>query len=295
MLNVRNKDGDGSLRSWSTRIVLAISLVGGVLSPSQSIAAGRVFYDTFDSGTASIGHVQPATACRVVTTAVDGRAPFRGNYQGECNWDGSKVYPDATYTAFMLPTWTYTREFFVRVFVRYAADVDVVDGAKFLRLYPNTGDSFYLGGMPGRPMFSYFESINGSTGPISYGGDKVFADGNWKRVEVYVKENLPGQTDGVVRVWQDGVIQIDKANIVTVTPNGRWYPLHLMSNWSSNPGWEHDANNHVYWDEIEVYSDAGLGGIGSMSDASIEMDPNRLPQPSPGITPPSAPTAISVQ
>ena len=38
-----------------------------------------------------------------------------------------------------------------------------------------------------------------------------------------------------------------------------------------NPGWEHDANNHVYWDDFEIYSDAtnGTPVTGNLSDASV--------------------------
>ncbi len=43
-----------------------------------------------------------------------------------------------------------------------------------------------------------------------------------------------------------------------------------MSNWSNMPGWEHGANNHIYWDDIEMYTDTGVGGTGQMSDASIQ-------------------------
>jgi hypothetical protein len=55
------------------------------------------------------------------------------------------------------------------------------------------------------------------------------------------------------------------------TLGGRREGLNLPSNWSSNPGWEHDAVNNVYFDDVEIYSDMGTGATGSMADASITV------------------------
>jgi hypothetical protein len=72
-----------------------------------------------------------------------------------------------------------------------------------------------------------------------------------------------------LKVWQDGKIKQQAVNIVSAAPNSRWFPVHIMSNWSSNPGWEHDANNHAYWDDFEIYTDTGTGASGTMADGTI--------------------------
>src|SRR5690606_31877033 len=125
------------------------------------------------------------------------------------------------------------------------------DGSKLLRLYPNTSDSFYISAQmnrTGAPLFSYWESIGGSRGPVVY-STAGLGDGNWHEVQIYVRHNSPGQRDGAVRVWVDGTIHQEAEGIKSVVDGGRWYPLYVMSNWSNNPGWEHDSNNHVYWDK----------------------------------------------
>jgi hypothetical protein len=88
-------------------------------------------------------------------------------------------------------------------------------------------------------------------------------------------------------VWIDGGLKQEATHIVTVAPGHQWGPLYLMSNWSNNPGWEHGASNHVYWDDIEVYTDAGSGGSGNMSDATISAGS--------GDAQPAAPKNLTVQ
>jgi hypothetical protein len=138
-------------------------------------------------------------------------------------------------------------------------------------------------------LFSHWELINGRTGPTFWGDASPLGDGNWHKLEIYMKLNTAGAADGAYKVWLDGQIKQQAANIVSAAPAGRWYPLHLMSNWSNNPGWEHDAANHVYWDDIEVYSDLGTGGTGLMSDATIRT--GTAPSPS---SRPSAPTNLRI-
>jgi hypothetical protein len=173
----------------------------------------------------------------------------------------------------MLPSWNYSKEFLIRLWIRYASDVDHTAGGKLLRMYPPSGlDSFYLAAQmeqSGTPLFSYWELINGQPGPEFWGDSSPMGDTHWHKIEIYVKHNTPGATDGTVKVWLDGSLKQQGANIVSVAPGDHWYPLYLMSNWSSNPGWEHDAANHTYWDDVEVYTDLGTGATGTMSDATI--------------------------
>ena len=85
---------------------------------------------------------------------------------------------------------------------------------------------------------------------------------------MYVKQDSNGQ-DGVTRYWVDDQ-QIDERLGATDNDGGQWYPWHIISNWSNNPGWEHDADNRTCWDDIEVFSDAGKGDVtGTMGAGDI--------------------------
>ncbi len=242
-----------------------------------SLAAGRAFVDGFESGIAEAWHADGSRdMCTVVSSAHDGGSPHTGNSMLECNWNGVLDWKDpAWFSTMILPesAWNYSREFLIRLWVRFDADVDHVNGDKLLRLYPHDDlESFFIAAQmdqPGGPIFVYWEKINGKDGPVAWGSGTQLGDTHWHKLEIYVKHNTPGTKDGVARVWLDGKLAQESVNLQTIATGRKWGPLHLMSNWSNNPGWEHDATNHVYWDDVEVYTDLAAGGEGSMADASI--------------------------
>jgi hypothetical protein len=127
---------------------------------------------------------------------------------------------------------------------------------------------------PEKQMVVFWESVDqGVTGPLTYNGG-VGGDHRWHKIEIYIRHNTIGQNDGVIRFWNDGVLRIDAQNTRTRSSTGqKWAELSLMSNWSNNPGWEHDAINNVYWDDIEIYSDLGAGAVGSMFDGTVVQSP----------------------
>jgi len=257
-------------------------------------AASRVFFDGFESGTTSQWSF-PGSYNRavVVTTAYDGRSPRTGTSMLEGNWNGTVDWTDPrknTYAALL--NWDYNNEFLIRIWLRLDRDVDRKNGTKLLRLGNIGVNMFYIGAglheVPGL-MVPYFESVAGSSGPINYNGG-VIGDNNWHKIEIYVKHNTLGLTDGTLRIWADGVRVINAENIRSVSDGGNWKPLNIMSNWSSNPGWEHDANNHAYWDDIEIFSDSNSGAVstGRMDDATVQVSNG-------GGTPaPRAPTGLRV-
>lgn len=257
-------------------IAVTVTQPGTVAPPPPSSTIGRVFGDDFETGTTALWAQDDYHArCTVVTTAVDAIPAHGGTRAAQCNWNGLVAWNDPyAYTGLKLDSWAYTREFLVRIWVRYALDVDHKMGNKALRLYSNGGgtNSYYFDAQMERSpssMFSYWERVNNQSGAIFWGDSVALGDGAWHKVEIYVKHNTSGQADGVTRVWLDDDLKQESVNIVSTTPGGRWYPLYLVSNWSNNPGWEHDANNHVLWDDAEIFSDQGTGGSGLMSDGSI--------------------------
>jgi hypothetical protein len=262
-------------------------LVAGIAGAQVSLAAGLAFMDSFESGTADAWHVDGARdKCAVVSSAHDGGSPHSGNNMLECNWNGTvdwKAHDWYSTVVLSQSAWNYTREFLVRLWVRFDADVDHVNGDKILRLYPHDDlESFFLAAQMDQnngPIFVYWEKINGKDGAVSWGKGTKLGDTQWHKLEIYMKHNTPGHTDGVTRVWIDDKLTQESVNIQTVADGRKWGPLILTSNWTNNPGWEHDASNHIYWDDVEIYTDLGSGGPGSMSDASING--GTLPAPNP--------------
>ena len=131
---------------------------------------------------------------------------------------------------------------------------------------------------PGGPALITWERINGKQGPQFWGRDTPLGDHKWHKIEIYVSAR-PTPT-GNSRVWIDGNLRLQVTNAITVAEGRTWGPLFLTSNWTSNPGWEHGENNHLYWDDVEIYSDNGADATGNMSDATVTVS---APVPQQGV------------
>jgi hypothetical protein len=260
-------------------LMLAATLVAAA---SDSRAAGRVFSDDFESGNLSKWSADGARSmCTVVQSALDGGTVHGGTHMMQCNWNGIVPWDDPNaYTSVVLPqsAWNYSSEFFIRLWLRYDRDVSHTDGGKVLRLYPDDHlDGFFMGARmnAGGVALLSWDHINGAQGPVFWGSGAPLGDQRWHKVEIYV--NASTSANGILRIWIDGSLKQEATHIVSVSAGHQWGPLYLMSNWSNNPGWEHGASNHVYWDDIEVYTDAGSGASGNMSDATISAEPGTQP------------------
>lgn len=245
---------------------ILLTLLSQVAFVDLSFAAGRVFDDGFEDGTTNKwwfpGTYNPAT---VVSTARDGGSPHTGTRMLEANWNAAVPWTDPNfYTYAALESWNYTNEFLVRFWIRFDADVDDKDGPKFLRMGPLGVNHMYLGKLPGPTLFIYFESVDGSPGPIQYSGGSLA--GGWNEIEIYIKHDT-GAKDGILRVWNNGVLRVDATNVNSVSTGGRWTPFEVMSNHYGLL----DANNHVYWDDFEIYSDTGTGATGSLADGTASV------------------------
>jgi hypothetical protein len=242
---------------------------------------GRVFHDDFESGNADKWQMEYEKAV-IVQTAKDGGSPHSGSHMAEGNWNG--LPGQETRSGLYLPSWEYTNEFLVRFWLRYDQDVDKVGGNKVVRIagtYPN--HSFYCAAAMEKPngvLFAYWESIGGVAGPILYDGPPA-GDCQWHRYDVYTKHHSPGQEDGIVRLFLDGQVVLEGVNIKSYAEGFKWGEFVFMSNWSSNPGWEHDGENHAYLDDVEIFSDAGTGGTGSMADGTAQAGADVITEPPP--------------
>ena len=277
---------------------LAIALI--LLSPLALMdvahSAGRVFSDGFEDGTTNKwlqdGYRAKAT---VTQRAVDGLGPRSGKYFATINFNGVVAWNDPlSYTTLRLNSWSYNKEFFLRMWWRLDNDFGQGmrapgDGAKLMRLNivaPNGSYGvFMLQSNGSHEQWNYDTTlfINDWWGD---NGTLLSQRGVWHKVEVYVYQD---NTNGIVKRWQDGVLTYSYTGRTNDSSNNRYYPLYLPSNWSDNPGWEHGANNHFYIDDIEIFSDAGTGATGSMSNATISSGSSGT------VALPPAPTNLRVQ
>lgn len=248
-------------RRGRSDIVLALLCV---LVPSMGHAQGLAVRYTMDAGS-----VPPSASDRdagtVVSKALDGQPLCGAGPAYMANWDGIVAWNDRkSFTGAAIPVQTSGR-YFLRLPFRLDADVDRVDGGKMLRV-----------GYPG----GLFAELFGNTSTFKMqAGDSVYWGGapvtrGCHRLEVAV-------TPTGMRAWLDDVLLREWSGVTSSNV------INLMSNWSSNPGWEHDANNHVYFDDIEVYTDTAgadaaamwAGTIGGGSAPPPPVDPPPPPPP----------------
>lgn len=249
-------------RAGTAGVVLLLWTLSGVIVSAQT----PVVRYTMDPG--SVPPASQDTPRRdpgvVVTKALDGQ-PLRNGPAYMANWDGTVAWNAPTsFTTAEFAVKTNGR-YFVRQWFRADADVDAKDGAKIGRI-----------GFPGGVFFE--PQFGGGTGAtlkaqagesVFWGGAPFYTRRGWHKLETAIAPNQ-------IRVWLD-----DRE----VVPNRPWSGIssgnvvNIMSNWSSNPGWEHDATNHMYFDDIEVYSDVAGHDANAMWAGTIGEGDNNQPPP----------------
>ncbi|QQR78686.1 MAG: hypothetical protein IPJ68_00140 [Candidatus Moraniibacteriota bacterium] len=261
------------------------------LSPHSALAAGRVLTDGFESGNNNLWSQNPLgkNKCPVViqSTSVGSVAPHTGSYAAQCNWTNLDWQDPNFYNANFFESSNYTSDVFIRFWVRYDNDVDLNTGSKLLRF----GD---LGG-----SFCDFQLEQGvSAGVICQiyavrGGNANWLSPNcysaatnirqWNKFEIYIKEGVSGQA----KVWLNDNLFCDRSG--NTTQDESWARVNAVSNWSNEVGWEHDMNNHTYFDDWEIWTDnANEAHTGTMAGGDIAANGTDT-------TPPAAPTGLGVQ
>jgi hypothetical protein len=276
--HARATDAAGNLSGWSN--------VVGATTQGTTSGATRVFYDGSESGNVNLWAASDGTRspCQSVVSALDGGGPAVGSRMLRCNWNGVVPWNDYnSYDTLQLNSWNYTNEMLMRFWIRLDQDMDYKDGAKLFRLgFGGDSDTFWQRdpvSQSGGTHEAWY--VNGNA-IINAWGAHNFEDHQWHKIEIYIKSDTG--PNGAIKVWMDNALtnsyQYPYTGI-TAVGSSRWYPFNLMSNWSSNPGWEHDANNHVYWDDIEIYTDSSSGtpATGSLSNASIQANGGGTPTP----------------
>ena len=95
-------------------------------------------------------------------------------------------------------------------------------------------------------------------------------------------------TTGQIKVWHDNVLI--RSNSVSMGSQ-KWLPFYLTSNYADS----HDATNYVYFDNIEIYSDAGTGATGLMSDGTISNTSSSTSSSGTTTLPPAPTNLVVVQ
>lgn len=246
-------------------------------SASNSAATGiagvtRVFFDDFESGTFALWEEQGAAITNV--------QPQQGMYAAKGGWDGvvDWNHPDAL-RALSIPQWEYSTEFLARFWLRLDENVDPKPGAKYFRLpfgNDKEGNELVWADLYGDSTFSSFMQIDGTTMDTGWSCASL-ADHMWHKAEIYVRDAV----DGEIRMWLDdnelhcensSGFQYPFVGNTHVNAAG-WDNFYWPSNWSNNPGWEHDAENNIYLDSVEIFSDAPGGSAvasGSLREGNVE-------------------------
>jgi hypothetical protein len=245
--------------------VLAAMALAALGTFDAANAAGRVFYDGFESGNTNLWRQDDfRNRCQVVTAAADGVAgPYVGSRMVRCNWDGTAAWNAPTTYESLVVDIPYTNEFLLRARLRADRNWEKTSGSatKIMRFYNWTGSqSTYLdlfGSVIGTSISN--QGVAGGAQLATYWGglDNASDPSSWHKVEYYIN-----QSAGTIKVWHDGVLV---RNNTGFNFNGaKWTPFYLTSNWSD----AHDGTNYIYFDEVEIFSDTGTGASGSLSDAS---------------------------
>lgn len=260
--------------SFSLKVIAAAFTIGIFLVSADTVsAAGRVFYDGFESGnTNQWWQVDNRDKCQAVQSPGDGGAgPQSGSWQARCNYNGTAVWnePHRYETLGLSPS--VGNEFFLRKYIRVSSNLESTGalgdntGPKLMRFLNGAGYSGYLGledvnpGSSPAEMSWIHEAPGGSY--TSYNIAQISRTG-WTKFELYINK-----TTDQHRVWVNDVLVRDFSGDDLSAFDG---VFTIDSNWSGVDGTRiHDATNYLFFDEVEIYTDSGSGSTGSMSSGTI--------------------------
>jgi len=168
---------------------------------------------------------------------------------------------------------TETNETFVRYWVRYEPDNDPVLGAMSERyldidMYPGFyGYTYFLSNLDnlfGNPMtarYYYYISPRTYTNPLS---SVYIRDGDWHKMEFYVKYNENGLDNGIIQGWVDDQLVLDWVGGIAYYNDGR--PRIVKLNTFSN-AFDFCTYSPLQIDDFEVWD--GLPNISMCSNGYI--------------------------
>jgi len=251
---------------WALLLVLGLPALAG--------AQSRTFYDGGEPG----GSLWDVNKCTRVSVAADGGAPFAGASMWKCGWNGTLDWQNPDKLHDMAKSFAYNREFLVRFKRRYDQNADWTMGSKEWRVSFETSGELYGACQREKGPAAADLFIAGNSLSSHWGGGPLCGQ-NWGEVAIYRKDAVSG-AGGITRVWQDGT----RIKEWTGNTGGHGGGMNLPSNWSSNPGWIHDARNDIYFDEVEVYTDLATGTpiTGRLEDNTARVTTAPPPPPPTG-------------
>ncbi len=274
--------------SYHRTIVVSLFLVVGLLLFGGRVsAAGRVFYDSFEDGTTNAWQQGDSrNRCQVVTSPGDGGVgPVSGTKMVRCNFNGTLAWDDPARFETLLISPSIGNEYFLRLYIRTSPNLESTGsggdgtGPKLLRFFSSYAAYLQQWEVnPGTsPVTLAWEDESSSHTQYSLGN---ISRTSWTKFETYFNKS----TD-LHRIWIDDVLQRDTTAQDISAFDGI---LYLTSNWSGSEGTRiHDSVNYMFFDEVEIFTNTGSGGTGSLSAGSITQGGGDT-------TPPAAPTGLGV-
>jgi hypothetical protein len=286
------------------RYVVAILLV---MTPNLVWPASRLFFDGFEDGTSNAWlQDSPQSKCPIVSTALDGAAgAHSGAFMARCNWasendpqgNGSGTWESLARNG---STSEYSSDVLYRFWIRRDADLNGGDGPKLFRVgNACTYGDLFLDNDPDNGTFQMATFDKDCSSFSRYWGGDNAGDRAWHKIELY----FSAVTNGIVKIWVDDSLVHNGTGIALDIPgttgfysyNVSWTSIILISNWSASaPCCQHDANNHIYIDDFEIYVDSGSGATGSLADGTITVSGGDTTNPTGSITAPTSGQMITV-
>ena len=129
--------------------------------------------------------------------------------------------------------------------------------------------------------FQYIIGVEGgwSTGSVNYVGGGPVSSTAWDQVETEFKFNTPGVSDGLIRLWVNGVLKIERLNLQLRGPT----PTSVNSQGLLNPSTSKFAETHIFvqcglgnmwWDRVAV-GNTRIGPVQSTAALADSTPPAR--------------------
>ncbi|MEK7389051.1 MAG: hypothetical protein AAB036_05080 [Elusimicrobiota bacterium] len=273
-------------------LIIALVALCPLALADISYAAGRIFFDDAETGNANLWTADGTRPkCTVVSSSADRlKGPYAGSYMIQCNDPGS------AWQTLRGPTFSIGSEVLYRYRVRVDSNHDSTDGSvhKIGRIFHWTGDSntyvdvFSMVGGVGDQGLRNDLIIDGerARGGALYWGDHpndhTASPSTWHQVEYYINT-----ITGAAKVWHDDILVQNEVYGPVRGGVGNAGEFYMTSNWED----ARDGTNYVYFDNVEIFTDLGTGGVGSLSLGDIAQGGGS----SGAATPPALPTNLRVQ
>lgn len=267
----------GAQTSSATTTGASTSTTGSGVGGSNP-GIGRVFFDDFEDGSTDAWNQEGGRdKCSVVEAASDGVAgPYGGARMARCNWNGVVEWNDPASYETMTIAPPYEKKLLYRA--RFRIDENLAEEVKtapdpnagsptrpkILRIFVQEPSYNDLYSSPYDEMHNAGNTASAQLETWWGGGLATGTPDGWHQVEYFFDLDT-----GTIRVWFDDTMIRDDSGLDF--GGAPWSPLFVTSNWSGADGCcTHDETNAIYFDEVEVFSDAGSGALGSIEDGTIE-------------------------